>query len=47
MERVVELKPYLAHVRRNEDGSCATHDIEQHLRAVDEMIRARLGVRAD
>ncbi|MDI3463227.1 MAG: hypothetical protein OJF50_002048 [Nitrospira sp.] len=39
MERVVELKPYLAHVRRKDDGSCATHDIEQHLRAVGGMVQ--------
>ncbi len=26
---------YLAHVRRNDDGSFAVHDLEEHLRAVD------------
>lgn len=31
---VVELKPYLAHVRRNDDGSFAIHDFEEQLRAV-------------
>lgn len=28
-------KWYLAHVRRNDDGSFAIHDLEEHLRAVD------------
>ena len=37
MERVVELKPYLAHVRRNEDGSFAIHELEEHLRAVGDL----------
>ncbi len=27
-------KQYLAHVRRNEDGSFAIHNLEEHLRAV-------------
>jgi hypothetical protein len=31
------LKPYLAHVRRNEDGSFAIHDLEEHLRAVADL----------
>jgi hypothetical protein len=26
---------YLAHVRRNDDGSFAVHDLEEHLSAVD------------
>jgi hypothetical protein len=36
MNRVLDehLKPYLAHVRRNEDGSFAIHGLEDHLRAV-------------
>ena len=36
VNRVLEehLKPYLAHVRRNEDGSCEIHHLEEHLRAV-------------
>ena len=37
MERVVELKPHLAHVRRKEDGSCAIHHLEDHLRAVGDL----------
>ena len=28
-------QPFLAHVRRNDDGSFAIHDLEEHLRAVD------------
>ena len=34
--RVVEecRKPALAHVRRNDDGSFAIHELEEHLRAV-------------
>ncbi|MBS0183472.1 MAG: hypothetical protein JSS39_13810 [Nitrospira sp.] len=31
------LKPYLAHVRRNEDGSFEIHDLEEHLRAVGDL----------
>lgn len=27
--------PSLAHVRRNDDGSFAIHELEEHLRAVD------------
>lgn len=27
-------KPYLAHVRRNDDGSFGIHGLEEHLRAV-------------
>lgn len=36
MNRVLEedRKPALAHVRRNDDGSCAIHELEEHLRAV-------------
>lgn len=30
-------KPNLAHVRGNEDGSCAIHDLEEHLRAVGDL----------
>lgn len=39
MKRILDeyLKPYLAHVRRNEDGSCAIHDLEEHLRAVGDL----------
>lgn len=29
--------PYLAHVRRNDDGSFVTHHLEDHLRAVGEL----------
>ncbi|OQW36552.1 MAG: hypothetical protein A4E20_06605 [Nitrospira sp. SG-bin2] len=28
---------YLAHVRRNDDGSFAIHDLEDHLRTVGEL----------
>jgi len=28
---------YLAHVRRNDDGSFAIHDLEDHLRAVGDL----------
>lgn len=28
------VKPSLAHVRRNDDGSFAIHELEDHLRAV-------------
>lgn len=31
------LNRYLAHVRRNEDGSFAIHDLEEHLRAVEDL----------
>lgn len=31
-------KPYLAHVRRNEDGSFKVHDLEEHLRAVGDLV---------
>lgn len=30
-------KRYLAHVRRNEDGSFAIHDLEEHLRGVADL----------
>jgi hypothetical protein len=30
-------KHYLAHVRRNEDGSFEIHHLEEHLRAVGEL----------
>ncbi len=30
-------KQYLAHVRRNEDGSFAIHNLEEHLRAVADI----------
>lgn len=29
--------PYLAHVRRNDDGSFTMHDLEEHLRAVADL----------
>ncbi len=37
--RVVEecRKPSLAHVRRNDDGSFAIHDLEEQLRAVGDL----------
>ena len=31
------LKHYLAHVRRNEDGSFEIHHLEEHLRAVADL----------
>ncbi|MDN5941202.1 MAG: hypothetical protein L0H94_04885 [Nitrospira sp.] len=31
------LKHYLAHVRRNEDGSFEIHGLEDHLRAVGDL----------
>ena len=31
------LKHYLAHVRRNEDGSFEIHHLEEHLRAVADI----------
>jgi len=36
MNRLAEekRKPALAHVRRNDDGSFAIHDLVEHLRAV-------------
>lgn len=33
-------KPSLAHVRRNNDGSCAIHELEEHLRAVGDFAEA-------
>ena len=30
-------KRYLAHVRRNDDGSFAVHHLEEHLRAVGDL----------
>jgi hypothetical protein len=30
-------KPALAHVRRNDDGSFAVHELEDHLRAVGDL----------
>lgn len=30
---------YLAHVRRNDDGSFAIHHLEEHLRAVCGMVQ--------
>lgn len=30
---------YLAHVRRNDDGSFAIHELEDHLRAVGGWLR--------
>lgn len=40
MNRVVEeyRKPSLAHVRRNDDGSFAIHELEEHLRAVGDLV---------
>lgn len=29
---------YLAHVRRNDDGPCAIHHLEKHVRAVGDLI---------
>jgi hypothetical protein len=29
---------YLAHVRRNDDGSFAIHELEEHLRAVGDRV---------
>lgn len=31
-------KRYLAHVRQNDDGSFAIHDLEDHLRAVGDLV---------
>jgi hypothetical protein len=31
------LKPYLAHVRQDDDGSFVVHDLEAHLRAVADL----------
>jgi len=31
-------KPYLAHVRRDEDGFFKVHDLEEHLRAVGDLV---------
>lgn len=39
----VPLKQYLAHVRRNEDGLFAIHDLEDHLRAVGDRLRRAAG----
>jgi hypothetical protein len=39
------LRPHLAHVRRNDDGSFALHDLEEHLRAVDGQNSDSLGKR--
>jgi len=39
MNRVLEenLRPYIAHVRQNEDGSFEVHHLEDHLRAVGNL----------
>jgi HD superfamily phosphodiesterase len=34
---VAPVKRYLAHVRQNKDGSFATHNLEEHLRAVADL----------
>lgn len=34
---MMNAKRYLAHVRRNDDGSFSTHDLEEHLRAVGDL----------
>lgn len=41
MNRLAEekRKPALAYVRRNDDGSCAIHGLEDHVRAVGGMIQ--------
>lgn len=31
------VRQYLAHVRRNDDGSFVIHDLEEHLRAVADL----------
>lgn len=36
-ERVAAVKQWLAHVRRNDDGSFAIHDLEEHLRTVGDL----------
>jgi hypothetical protein len=33
----VPATPALAHVRRNDDGSFAIHDLEEYLRAVNDL----------
>jgi hypothetical protein len=33
-EQVAAVKPCVAHVRRNDDGSSATHELEEHVRTV-------------
>ncbi|MDN5940922.1 MAG: hypothetical protein L0H94_03475 [Nitrospira sp.] len=37
------LKHYLAHMRWNEDGSFAIHTLEDHLRAVGDLVKAIQG----
>lgn len=41
MNRLAEeyRKPSLAHVRRNDDGSCAIHDRDEPVRAVTNRLR--------
>ena len=34
---ITPVKHYLAHVRRNEDGSFEIHQLEEHLRAVADL----------
>ncbi|MBH0178178.1 MAG: hypothetical protein HP491_10000 [Nitrospira sp.] len=47
MNRVLEecRKPYPAHVWRNDDGSFAVHDLEEHMRAVAPMIQGVIAQR--
>jgi hypothetical protein len=39
------MKGYLAHVRRNDDGSFAVHDLEEHLRAVGLLSESLIALR--
>jgi hypothetical protein len=41
----VALKLSLAHVRRNEDGSFAIHELEEHVRAVGGMAQCEIATR--
>ncbi|OQW34293.1 MAG: hypothetical protein A4E19_02195 [Nitrospira sp. SG-bin1] len=38
-------KRYFAHVRRNEDGSCAIHRLEDHVRVVGGMTQCAIARR--
>ena len=45
---ITPVKHYLAHVRRNEDGSFEIHQLEEHLRAVADLtgeLRRPSGIR--
>jgi hypothetical protein len=33
----ISCRPFLAYVRRNDDGSCAIHDLDEHVRAVGDL----------